>query len=106
LILIDWTSGAPENRVKLREGYFKHCEHVRSLVSEENLLEHRPGDGWAPLCQFLGKPVPETPYPRVNEGDNAANIYKKGFWFLAAKKVRMWLVPIGIALVIAMWFVR
>ncbi|MDE2403299.1 MAG: hypothetical protein KGM17_01100 [Sphingomonadales bacterium] len=30
------------------------------------LLVHRAGDGWAPLCAFLGVPVPDVPYPRVN----------------------------------------
>lgn len=23
-------------------------------------------DGWAPLCAFLGKPVPDVPFPRAN----------------------------------------
>ena len=27
----------------------------------------RPGDGWEPLCRFLGLPVPDQPYPRSNE---------------------------------------
>jgi hypothetical protein len=30
------------------------------------LLELRLGDGWEPLCAFLGVPVPGKPYPRVN----------------------------------------
>jgi hypothetical protein len=25
-------------------------------------------DGWAPLCEFLGKPVPNEPFPHLNEG--------------------------------------
>jgi hypothetical protein len=24
-------------------------------------------DGWEPLCGFLGVPVPEGPYPHINE---------------------------------------
>jgi len=27
---------------------------------------HRSADGWEPLCTFLGVPVPDEPYPRVN----------------------------------------
>lgn len=23
--------------------------------------------GWGPLCDFLGKPVPQEPFPRVND---------------------------------------
>jgi hypothetical protein len=26
-------------------------------------------EGWAPLCKFLGKPIPNEPFPRVNEAD-------------------------------------
>ena len=32
----------------------------------ERLLIFRPGDGWGPLCDFLGLPVPDTPFPRTN----------------------------------------
>ena len=28
------------------------------------------GDGWAPLCDFLGVPVPNTPFPRLHDGDD------------------------------------
>ena len=24
-------------------------------------------DGWNPLCNFLGVPVPDTPFPNVND---------------------------------------
>lgn len=35
-------------------------------VPEDKLLVHRSADGWEPLCEFLGVPVPKEPYPRVN----------------------------------------
>lgn len=41
----------------------------RSVIDEvppERLLVYRVGDGWEPLCAFLGVPVPAEPYPRVN----------------------------------------
>lgn len=25
------------------------------------------GDGWEPLCEFLGVPVPNQPFPRAND---------------------------------------
>lgn len=28
------------------------------------VLDH--SKGWAPLCAFLGKPIPAVPYPHVN----------------------------------------
>ncbi len=45
-----------------------HNEHVRSVVPKSNLLEFRAPDGWGPLCDFLGKPVPNEPYPHLNDG--------------------------------------
>ena len=37
------------------------------MVPKERLLEYRLGDDWEPLCRFLGKEVPEKPFPRINE---------------------------------------
>jgi Sulfotransferase domain len=34
------------------------------------LLVFTIGDGWAPLCGFLGVPVPDAPFPRLNDGDD------------------------------------
>jgi hypothetical protein len=32
------------------------------------LLVYEVGEGWGPLCSFLGVPVPEdTPFPRLND---------------------------------------
>ena len=42
---------------------------VRSIVPPEKLLEMELGDGWAPLCGFLGVPVPDEPFPRVNDAE-------------------------------------
>lgn len=43
-----------------------HNEDVRSNVPPYRLLVCEAGEGWAPLCAFLGVPVPEGPYPKVN----------------------------------------
>ncbi|KAL9079170.1 MAG: hypothetical protein Q9157_001921 [Trypethelium eluteriae] len=55
----------PEQVVKRR--YHELHEDVRRLVPPERLLGYKIGKGWAPLCEFLGKEVPDTPFPRVNE---------------------------------------
>ncbi|WP_435259708.1 sulfotransferase family protein [Thioclava sp. FR2] len=46
--------------------YDAHVEDVKRTVPEDRLLVHKLGDGWGPLCAFLGVPVPDDPYPRVN----------------------------------------
>ncbi|KAH8645695.1 hypothetical protein BX600DRAFT_477856 [Xylariales sp. PMI_506] len=51
------------------KGYHKaYYEHVRRIVPPEQRLEYKLGDGWAPLCEFLGKEIPDVDFPRINEG--------------------------------------
>ena len=45
----------------------RHNENVRSALPADRLLVYRTGDGWEPLCAFLGIPVPTEPYPRSND---------------------------------------
>jgi hypothetical protein len=40
---------------------------VIATIAPERLLIYEVGQGWAPLCAFLGVPVPETPYPSEND---------------------------------------
>ncbi len=42
------------------------AEVVRSIPSER-LLVLEIKDGWGPLCSFLGVPVPDVAFPRVND---------------------------------------
>jgi hypothetical protein len=60
----DTLEGAMANALGL---YREHNETIRRMVPPERLLEFRLADGWAPLCEFLGKEVPDVPFPRVNE---------------------------------------
>lgn len=46
--------------------YELHNEEVRRTIPTGRLLEWSPPDGWQPLCQFLGVPVPDDPFPKTN----------------------------------------
>jgi len=46
--------------------YERHNDAVRLEAPGERLLEWRAEEGWEPLCQALGLPVPDEPFPRVN----------------------------------------
>jgi Sulfotransferase domain len=46
--------------------YERHNAEVRTDADPERLLEWMPGDGWQPICQALGAPVPDEPFPHVN----------------------------------------
>ena len=40
---------------------------VKSHVPADRLLIHEAKQGWKPLCEFLNVPIPDRPYPRVND---------------------------------------
>ncbi len=47
--------------------YFKrHTDEVVRAIPRERLLVYEAGQGWAPLCKFLGVPVPDEAFPQVN----------------------------------------
>jgi hypothetical protein len=54
------------NRDKMVEYFNSWNQSVIDSVPAEKLLVYSAGDGWEPLCQFLGVPIPAEPYPRVN----------------------------------------
>ncbi len=43
-----------------------HNEAVQREIAPDRLLVMEIGDGWEPLCRFLGKPVPNEPFPKAN----------------------------------------
>ena len=56
------------DRAIMRAGYDRHYAAVRRMVPPERLLELDLKDlKWEPLCEFLGKEVPDVPFPRLNE---------------------------------------
>jgi len=59
---------AIESGPEAAEQFFLQWEQevIRS-VPPDRLLVHYSMDGWEPLCSFLGLPVPNNPYPRVND---------------------------------------
>ncbi|KAJ7610987.1 hypothetical protein FB45DRAFT_720249, partial [Roridomyces roridus] len=50
-----------------RDRYRAHSAEVRKITPKDRLLEYELGSGWEPLCNFLGKEVPNVPFPRINE---------------------------------------
>jgi Sulfotransferase domain len=48
-------------------GMERHNAEVRAHVPAGQLLEWSPADGWGPLCEFLDRPAPAAPLPRVND---------------------------------------
>lgn len=59
--------GRFEDRDRAIEIFNEHNEAVRREISADRLLEFEVGQGWEPLCAFLGVPVPDEDFPRSND---------------------------------------
>jgi hypothetical protein len=45
----------------------RHNEAVKAAIPAERLLVWDVKQGWEPLCEFLELPVPDDPFPNVND---------------------------------------
>ena len=45
----------------------RYHQEVQQNVPSDRLLVWSVGDGWEPLCEFLELPVPEMPFPHLND---------------------------------------
>jgi hypothetical protein len=48
--------------------YLRHVDEVKATVPAKRLLVYSVTEGWEPLCEFLGHPVPPRPFPHANAG--------------------------------------
>jgi len=58
--------GNIEDRDAVIAAYERNTAEVQAAFGPERLLTYSLGDGWEPLCEFLGGPVPDQDYPRTN----------------------------------------
>ena len=56
--------------------YEKHNQSVVDEVPSSKLLIYEPGEGWEPLCQFLGCSQPSMDYPNVNSTEEFSSRMK------------------------------
>jgi hypothetical protein len=47
--------------------YERHNAAVLREAPRDRLLTYSVGTGWGPLCAFLGVPVPDEPFPHLND---------------------------------------
>ena len=74
-------TGFPDglNRDGLIKAFSAHSEAVKSTIPAAQLLVYEVKEGWGPLCEFLGMPVPSDPFPRTND--------RAEFWDRVAGKI-------------------
>ncbi|MCA9651064.1 MAG: sulfotransferase family protein [Myxococcales bacterium] len=61
----------------------RHNARVQQIVPPERLLVMEVKQGWPPLCEFLGVPIPDEPFPHLNEG---VETIRKGHWDLLLRR--------------------
>ncbi len=51
---------------ELAKAFRAHTEAVQAAIPADRLLVYEVKQGWEPLCEFLGLPTPDEPFPRTN----------------------------------------
>ncbi len=59
--------GRIDDRAHVIKVFEQHIAEVKATIPPDRLLVFDVREGWAPLCAFLGCPVPDEPFPRVND---------------------------------------
>ena len=68
-LLHDRFSDQFDDPTAMMDAFVRHNDSVRNEVPASRLLEWTPGDGWDPICERLGLPVPGEPFPVTNTTD-------------------------------------
>ena len=59
--------GRFEDRAHTLAIYERHIAEVKAHVPPERLLIFDVKEGWEPLCTFLNVPIPDEPFPHLND---------------------------------------
>lgn len=59
-----------DDRDAAMAAYERHNAEVRATAPPDRFLEWRVEDGWEPLCEALEVPVPDVPFPNLNDRES------------------------------------
>jgi hypothetical protein len=99
-------TNVPEIHANARVVYDEYYRKIRATIPAEKRLEYTIGDGWEPLCAFLGKDVPDMPFPRLNDSRSRSESQRKGEIMVllnSARKVVMLGLSAGM-IATALWY--
>jgi hypothetical protein len=68
-LLQDRFSDRFDDPTAMMDAFVRHNDAVRAEAPAGRLLEWTPADGWEPICERLGLPVPAEPFPVANTTD-------------------------------------
>lgn len=75
-VVIDRSLGGRTDKDGVIAAFRAQEAAVKAEIPSSRLLVHTAKDGWEPLCDFLGVPVPATPYPRTNSKEEFFQLMK------------------------------
>ena len=55
-----------EDKAAMMAAMQVHNAAVEAAIPSHRLLRWQAGDGWAPICEALGLPIPDCPFPHTN----------------------------------------
>ena len=87
--------GGFHDREHSLKAFDAHTDNVTRAIPPHLLLVYDVAQGWGPLCQFLNVPVPDVPFPRVND---TAEFHSRVFWIRRSIDV----VVVGVCLFVAL----
>jgi len=76
------------------EFFHSHTESVRAHVHPSKLLVFDVREGWEPLCRFLDLPVPDNPFPNINDGAEVKFVFN-------TIRLLAWLTIVGIPMLLS-----
>lgn len=77
---------APETTEGLIRSAERWNAEVKANVPADRLVVWEPKDGWEPICDALGVPVPDEPLPHVND----VNGFRQGIYGGAVQAINEW----------------
>ncbi len=54
-----------------------YTDKIKAEIKPERLLIYKVQDGWEPLCNFLGKEIPQEEFPHLNKSGAVYEDIKK-----------------------------
>ncbi len=106
LLLGNVFHGTPRDRERCIEVFDRHNGEVQATVPADRLLVFQVQDGWEPLCKFLGREVPDVPFPHLNEGKKTLEeLARQRLWGPYLRIARI-AVAAAALLVLAWWMLR
>ena len=90
--------GKMEDKAHTIAVYEKHNADVIAHVPADKLLVFSVKEGWEPLCAFLDVPIPDQPFPHVND----TKTMQRQFGMMRAVAVGVPLVAL-LAVVLVLW---